>query len=138
MTRITTISIPIVLAAALQANAAEIDSTDVQRARDALELYHIQHNLYLPVKCRDALIDGKYFIRCFPFGSEIAGNIWLISDGPIIYALNGKALGQLDEINGKIFDMDGKPIPVRDWRQHHKSDEMPDISGALSELGYEG
>lgn len=138
MDRFRSASIMIALVAAIPANAAEIDDADVRRARDALELYHIQHNLYLPVRCKDAGIDGGYFIRCFPVDSNSVGNLWFVSEGPIIYALNGKALGQLDEINGQISDIDGKPIPVRDWRQHHKPEEMPDIEGALSELGYDG
>ena len=124
--------------AASHANSAEVDDADVQRSVEALELYHIAHDLYLPVKCQDAEVDGQYFIRCYPAGADIAGNLWQVSDGPIIYALNGKALAQLDKMNGHVTDVDGNSIPVHDWRQHHKPEERPDIIRAMSELGYGG
>lgn len=138
MDRFNSLYIMIALFSAFQANAGDADDAHVKRAVDALELYHIQHSIYLPVKCGNAEIEGQDFIRCFQVGSNIAGNLWIVADGPIIYALNGKALDQLDEINGHISDVDGKQIPVRDWRQYHTPEEMPDIEGALSELGHDG
>jgi len=68
----------------------------VSAAKEKIELHYIKNEIYRAVDCKLKKVDGDYYVRCFPAGSDVIGGLFLIeyddNDAYTIITVNGKAL----------------------------------------------
>lgn len=117
---ITTAALLVALAA-IPAAAEPASGKDLATARDALELHYLEAGIYDPVECRREQDDAdRAWMFCTAVGgSREIGGLYLIEEGPVVWAVNGKATQHVRETGGLLLDLDLQLIPAAEWAGEH-------------------
>lgn len=118
----------LVALAPFPAAAEPVTDKDMATARDALELHYLEAGIYNPVECRrdrDDTDRGWLFCTAVGGTGEIGG-LYMIEPGPVIWAVNGKAIQHIRKAWGSIPDLNLESIKADEW-----GGEQLDISAAL-------
>ncbi|MEN5297871.1 hypothetical protein ABE530_05890 [Brucella sp. TWI559] len=105
----------------------ELDQSTVALVARALELPYTK--IYPGSVCRDKLFDGEWFLKCAPRSGSVTGGLWLVAPGPVLVAVNGKAIQQMEKLSPVVMD-DLSVVATKDWRAMYP-DRIADIGAVL-------
>lgn len=96
-----------------------VSEGDLKAASQALELRYILKPIYPAVRCDRRYDHERGWVFCTSVGGDgTIGGLYLVEPGPVIWAVNGKAIQHMGVQDGEtsITSTEGSAIAVRRWR----------------------
>lgn len=106
---------------------SDLSQSMVASIARALELPYTR--IYPGSVCRDKLVDDQWFLKCAPRSGSVTGGLWLVAPGPVLVAVNGKAIQHMAHLAPVVMD-DLSVVATNEWRAVYP-DRLADIGGVL-------
>lgn len=119
------LSLPILPSVANSQN--ELSQSTVTSVARALELPYTK--VYPGSVCRDKFVDEQWFLKCGPRSGGVTGGLWLVIPGPVLVAVNGKAMQHMAHLAPVVMD-DLSVVATKEWRAVYP-DRLADIGAIL-------
>jgi|GEM_PF-3949524 len=105
----------------------KLSQATVTSVARALELPYTK--VYPGSVCRDKFVDEQWFLKCGPRSGGVTGGLWLVIPGPVLVAVNGKAMQHMANLAPVVMD-DLSVVATKEWRAVYP-DRLADIGGIL-------